>query len=315
MGSSNNNSALLVQAARMYYKQNLSQQQISEKLQLSRPVVSRLLSQARQEGIVRIEIVDPADAYGRLAQALKKSYGLREAVVIPNEGISDADLKLKLGKAAAEYLDGMIAAGMILGVSWGSTMQTMAEQVKSRASRDLTVVQLVGGFTGGYYNTHASEITQKIADSLQAKAFLLPLPAIVETASVKKAILSDRNLSRAVEMGRKCDAAVFSLGSFSPESILVKTRYFNAADVKALQNIGAVGDICTHVIKSDGAVCSRELEGRTLGIELSDLSGKQKSIAVAGGKEKWAVIKAGLIGGYFNVLITDEHTAQEMLSA
>ena len=208
----------------------------------------------------------------------------------------------------------MIRDELILGVSWGTTMQAMASQIKPRVSNNLTIVQLVGGFTGGYYDTHASEITQKIATALQAKPYLLPLPAIVETAEVKQAILSDRNLSRALEMGRKCDVAMFSLGSFSQESILVKAHYFNTGDVESLLKIGAVGDICTHVIKSNGSICSMELDNRTLGIELKDLNRKKKTIAIAGGRQKLNVIKAGLKGEYFNVLITDEHTVKELLS-
>ena len=53
---------------------------------------------------------------------------------------------------------------------------------------------------------------------------------------------------------------------------------------------------------------------RTIGIELFELKKKPYAIAVAGGKEKLSAIYAGLLGRNFNVLITDEWVASEILS-
>ena len=47
-------STILVEAARLYYEHQLSQLEISKKLKVSRPTVSRLLNQARITGIVKI---------------------------------------------------------------------------------------------------------------------------------------------------------------------------------------------------------------------------------------------------------------------
>ena len=51
----------MIDAARMYYQLDYSQQEIAQHLGVSRPTVSRFLQQAKHEGIVQITIVDPRE--------------------------------------------------------------------------------------------------------------------------------------------------------------------------------------------------------------------------------------------------------------
>ncbi len=50
---------IMTRVARMYYENNLTQEDIAQRLSLSRQKVSRLLIEARVQGIVRITIYDP----------------------------------------------------------------------------------------------------------------------------------------------------------------------------------------------------------------------------------------------------------------
>ena len=71
-------STTLVEAAKLYYEHQLSQFEISKKLGVSRPTVSRFLQQARETGIVRIEIIDPSEIGTRLEAALVKKFKLKK---------------------------------------------------------------------------------------------------------------------------------------------------------------------------------------------------------------------------------------------
>ena len=141
----------------------------------------------------------------------------------------------------------------------------------------------------------------------------MPLPAVVDNASLKNAILSDKNISKTLELGKKAEIALFTIGSFGFNSVLVKADYFEPEEVNELLKSGAVGDICSRIIKADGTICSKDLNDRTIGIDLEDLKKKQYSIAVVGGKVKLSATRAGLNGKWFNSLITDEWTATELL--
>lgn len=306
-------STILVEAAKLYYEHQLSQLEISKKLGVSRPTVSRLLQQARNIGIVKIEITDPSEVGTQLEAALVEKFELKKAIVVPNDTDDNTIVKKRLGKAAVLLVDKLISEGTILGISWGTTMQQVARQIRSRRVKDMVVVQLNGGISRAELDTHASEIAKTIGDSYNAIPYLMPLPAVVDNAKLKKAILSDKNISRTLELGRKAEIALFTIGSFGYNSVLVKADYFEPYEVEELLQSGAVGDICSRILKADGTICSEDLDSRTIGIELEELKKKQYSIAVAGGKEKLAAIHAGLKGKWFNSLITDEWIATELL--
>jgi len=307
------NSTILVEAAKLYYEHQLSQLEISQKLKVSRPTVSRLLNRAHSAGIVKIQIIDPSEVGTQLESALIKKFGLKKAVIVPGDTDEVNIIKKRLGKAAVLLVDQLISESTILGISWGTTMQQVARQIRSRRVKDMVVVQLNGGISRAEFDTHASEIAKTIGESYKAIPYFMPLPAIVDSANLKKAILSDKNISRTLELGRKAEIALFTIGSFGYNSILVKADYFESDKVDELLKYGAVGDICSRIIKADGTICSNELNNRTIGIELEELKKKQYSIAVAGGREKFAAIQAGLNGKWFNSLITDEWTATELL--
>ncbi|MCK4903638.1 MAG: sugar-binding transcriptional regulator [Candidatus Marinimicrobia bacterium] len=306
-------STILVEAAKLYYDHQLSQLEISKKLGVSRPTVSRLLQQARNTGIVRIEITDPSEVGTQLESALVDKFNLKKVLVVPNDTDDTRIIKKRLGKATVIFLDQLISEGIILGISWGTTMQEVARQIRPRSVKNMVVVQLNGGISRAEIDTHASEIAKTIGDRYKAIPYLMPLPAVVDNAALKNTILSDGNISRTLELGRKADIALFTIGSFGHDSILVRADYFEPNEVDKLLQSGAVGDICSRILKTDGTICSKNLNSRTIGIELKEIKKKPYSIAVAGGKEKLAAIQAGLKGKWFNCLITDEWIATELL--
>ena len=313
MPDSPTKTSLFVEVARLYYEHDYSQQEIANKLGLSRPSISRILRQARERGIIRIEINDPSNRGTLLENKIRQRFHLKKVIVVPDDGSSIDLLKSRLGYVAANYLDRLIQEDVVLGVSWGTTMQEVAKHLRSRPVKGVKVVQLNGGVSRAGYDTRASEVAQMIAEKYQAVPFLLPLPAIVDRAELKEAILSDRNISRTLNLAQSASIAMFTVGAFGYDSVLVKADYFEPAEVEFLLKNRAVGDICSRIITETGDICSNELNARTIGIDLEELHKKPYSIAVAGGPKKARPIYAGILGGHFNVLITDEGVAMKLL--
>jgi deoxyribonucleoside regulator len=312
MISEKNDISILVEAARLYYEHDFSQRQIAQKMGVSRPSVSRILHKARQEGIVKIEIKDPLDKGIRIENDLKTKYDLKKIVVVPEDD-NVAVVKERLGQAAYRMLNEIITDNIILGISWGTTMQEVARQSARKKMKNLTVVQLNGGVSKAALDTHASEIAQTLGEKFQATPYLLPLPAIVDSPRVKKVILSDKNIARTLDLGKRADIAMYTIGLFNRESVLVKADYFEKQEIKSLLKNGAIGDICSRIVDHDGKICSQTLNARTIGIERTDLVKKPYAIAVAGGKEKLPAIRAALRGKWFNCLITDSWISNELL--
>lgn len=309
-----NETTQLVEVARLYYEHGFSQEEIARKIGISRPGISRLLQRARETGIVRIEIIDPEHEGTRLELLIREKYGLKAAVVVPNDSPS-VQIKKRLGQAAVRFLKDMMQKDLILGVSWGSTMQEVAAGFPAKPVQGMIVVQMNGGVSKAEYDTHASEIAQRIGERCRAVPFLLPLPAIVDSAEVKKAIISDRNIGRTLQYARDAKIGVFTIGLFNQDSVLVRADYFSDAEVRELIGKGAVADICSRIIDQEGRICSPELDQRTIGIDLEALQQKDYSIAVAGGREKLPAIRAALKSKVFNVLITDEWNATNLIES
>jgi len=310
-GSFSNN--MLLEISKLYYFHHFSQQKIAEKLGISRPTISRALSLAREIGIVRIEIYDPLEHCSKLEKDMTDKFKLKKVIVVPKEDFDGNKIKERLGVAAAKYLEQLIKDEIILGVSWGTTMQQVVKNLTPRYFKNMTIVQLVGGISRVEYETHASEIAMKFGEKYQSVPFLLPLPAIVDKPKLKQTIEQDKNISQVLKLARQSQIAIFSIGSFHNNSVMVKANYFTKSQANALIKQGAVADICSRIITGEGKICSMELNNRTIGIELEDLKNIKDSIAVAGGRNKLQAIKAGLHGQYFNTLITDEITASELL--
>jgi deoxyribonucleoside regulator len=304
---------LVLEAARFYYEHHLTQSQIASKLEVSRPTVSRLLQEARDQGVVRIQIIDPSASGTRLEKRLRDQFGLKHVVVVPYDGEPGQVLKSRMGYALIDLLDTLIDDNSTLGVSWGTTMQAATKHLRSRPVKNMTVVQLNGGVSKAELDTHASEIAGKMGENYHATPYLLPLPAIVDNPELKTAIISDRHIAKTLKLAREADIAAFTVGAFGSNCVLVKADYFESDEVQDLIDQGAVADICSRLIKADGSICSLALDQRTIGIELEELKAKPYSIAVAGGPDKEQAVKAGLTGKWFNSLITDEQTARKLL--
>lgn len=303
----------LIEVAKMYYQFDFSQQKIAEQLGISRPSVSRLLQQAKEKGIVQIKIVDQTEGTEQLAERLKQNFNLKHCIVIPVLDSNKEIIKQDLGEAAANFLYEIVKDGDIIGATWGTTMFQVAQKVQHKNVKGVSVVQLNGGVSYSETNTYASEILNYLSAAFNTVPHFLPLPAVVDHSLVANAILSDRHIKQVLELGKKCNIALYTVGDLYNDSTLLKAGYYSTEDFEMIKAQGGVGDICSRIFNRHGDICSKELDDRTIGINLSDLSNKEYSILIAGGLDKIDGIYGALTGRFSNVLITDQYTAQSLL--
>ena len=297
-----NKNKLAISAAKLYYQSGFSQADIAKELQLSRPSVSRLLQYAKDMGFVRIEIFDPIEDQGQLAQKVASAYGLRQ-VCIANAPIEDEEeVKKYIGQRGAAYINEIIQDGDIIGVGWGTTLHSLSHQLIPHPLKGAQIVQLEGG----------NEILEKFAKNYETIAQYLPLPVLFDSKEVKEMVYRDRHIKRVLELGRNANIAIFSVGTVRDNALFFRLGYADTQE-KAYLKSHAVGDICSRFFDKDGNISSQELNDRTVGIALDDLRNKEYSILLSGGEGKIASIRAALKGGYANVLITDQFTAKRLL--
>ncbi len=304
---------LLTKVATLYYRNQLTQDEIAHRLGLSRQTVGRHLHRALQQGIVAIEIRSPLLFSAELEYRLESAYGLAEAVVLAPPADTEESIKSTLGQAAAVFLRRRVQRGDVIGVSWSSTLLECAHQLVGCEPREVTVVQMNGSLDRTSYPTRAEYTVHRIAQAFGGEAVTLVAPMLVDRADIRASLLSDSRIAAALELARRADVAVFGVGDVTEESSLYKTGYIEDQLLAELRAGGAVGDICGRFYDGDGRPVLAELEERTVAIELAGLREKRLSLAVAGGARKVAAIRGALLGGYCNALITDEDTARALV--
>jgi deoxyribonucleoside regulator len=304
--------AKVIEAAKLYYLLDYNQNEIAKTLGVSRPTVSRFLQQAKSEGIVQINIMDPTEDVLNLSLQLKNKFNLKKAIVVPIPQFENHIIKNYLGEKAAAYLNEIVKDDDIIGVTWGTTLYHIAIELKQKFVKNVKVVQLKGGVSHAETNTYASEILYLFGQAYNTTPHNLPLPAIVDHVVVKQAMEADRHIRKILELGKQANIALFTIGSIKTDSLLFQLGYFTESDLESLYG-KAVGDICSRFFDKDGKVCNKSLNERTLGIDFEDLRQKEHSILVAGGPNKIEGILGALKGKYANVLITDQFTAKFLL--
>jgi deoxyribonucleoside regulator len=303
---------LAVRAAELYYEENKTQDEIGAILRITRWKVGRLLHQAREKGIVRIEIAHPKARRLGMEHELVERYGLSSAVVVPRD--SDTTLSDRVASAAADYLVSMRPRTHRLGVSWGDTLHRIALALPSQWSTPVNVVQINGGVSRSRAPGLAAATATMIAAKSGGEVTLLPTPAIMERVDAKKAIESDRSVSSVLDQANNADTYLFSAGPATEVSIHLHSGYIEPSDIERLQSLGAVGDVLGRYITPEGHIADRELDERTLGLSLETLRRAERSIAVVAGADKHPVARAIVTSGLATVLITDEDTADYLLN-
>lgn len=304
---------LMVRVATMYYLEDLSQQEIGQRLSLSRQKVQRLLARSRDLGIVEIRILDDGRSRRPLEQKLEQRLGLIEARVVSSD---PSVMRTQMARIAADTMVSRAKDDMVIGVSWGTTLSGMLPflETTKKPLRNVRVVQLNGGLARTAIPTGAGYLLEALAGALHGTAVHLPTPAIVDTAEICAALLADSQVRDILELGQRSQMAVFSIGVPGSDSVLVRSGYFDSAYMAQLcqEHLG-VGDICSRFFRIDGSLADAALDARTIGIELHRLKDIPVRIAVAGGPEKRQGLLGAARGRYFNCLVTDELTAQWLL--
>jgi deoxyribonucleoside regulator len=305
----------LITVARMYYEQDLSQQEIAGRLGVARSSISAMLKLCREQGIVEIRVNDDSSHVSRLAATLRERFGLADAVVVP-AGADSAQAKAHVGMAAARRLRPLLHEGIRIGISWGTTLYELVRHLEPLPLRGSEVVQLHGGLGAGDPAVDGFGLAQKLAEKLAGAYRIVQAPLVVRDVSLRQMLLKEPGVARVLEEAASVELALFGIGSNLPAvSSLVRAGFLRAEDSEALLSAGALGTVCGLHIGADGAVLPCDVNDRLVGIDRATLERIPVRLCVAAGAEKTAVVLAALRGGFVTMLVVDEPIAVSLVGA
>lgn len=307
-----NDLRIMLKVCDMYYKQDLNQEDIAQRLGLSRPTVSRILKNARADGLVQIDIFPPGEIhYFELERAIERQYGLKDVIIIKEDPSLDVQ-KREVGKATAQFLMRVVKNNNIIGVSMGTTLTHIAPFLSPGSGPNLTFIPLVGGMGQLGMEVHCNQIVADLARASHGKFMLMHAPAMVSDQRIKDNLMQDAYISKVLDMTRKLDVALVGIGVPTSESTVIATGYYSAEDVRQLRENNVAGDVCMHFYDINGNTDCFTVNNNVCGMDINDLRHTPYSIGVATGVSKINAIIGAINGRYINVLITDAACAQQL---
>ncbi|MBU2328027.1 MAG: sugar-binding transcriptional regulator [Alphaproteobacteria bacterium] len=312
--SSDQRDHLIVQVAKLYYDLDRTQSEIANELGLTRWQVGKLLTEAKEAGIVRIEITPRAGRRTSVELELQRNFGVKEAIVVSAGEIDDPSLVVdSVAQAAATHLASLSPKPKLIGVSWGRTMSAVARALPKDWCPGLHVVLVNGSTALTATSSRNSAVAEEFAQSTSGRATLLPVPAIIGSKSTRMALEQDPIIGRVLALAEEAPVLCFGLGGLTSQSVLLGSGYLGDEDIARLRNLHAVGDIMGRFVDRDGHIADVQLDDRTIGLRLEAIAAKERVIGVAAGEDKHRIAAACLRAGYVTDLVTDEVTARRIL--
>jgi deoxyribonucleoside regulator len=306
---------LMIKVAKLYYELNHSQEQISKSENISKSSVSRILKKAVAKGYVKFDINYPLESLKELENEFLKYFDIKKIFIVPSF-VDDYSLRMNDAcKVLAQDILALIKDDEIISVSWGRTMDCLSNNLMAinPPKKNIRVVQLNGSVAINIISTKSVSIVEKFSDAYSGTGYLLPVPVVVDDKKIAEAIMSDSQINMVMQMAKKSQLAIFSIGHVSSQSVLIERGVISKEQFRELSGIGAVGDVCSRYFDVNGNLVDKDLNERTIGISFDDLMKKQNRIAIAIGEHKAKAIIGALRSGIISSFYTDEITAKEVI--
>ncbi len=314
MALSDDKRALLAKVATLYYEENLTQADIARRLNISRPQVSRLLAESRQEGVVEIIIHQPVNRHASLKQDLLHRFCLKNVQIVSLNQVGYAQMVEKLGVLAARHLEEYLQDGMILGISWNTGVYQVVNALQAAGKKKVTVVQLTGAVGAANPLIDGPDLTRWLAQTLGGQYKYLPAPLLVDNPTTRQALLQDRSIRDSMMLMEQMNTALIGIGSLSPAlSSLLLTGHVSEQELREIIRQGGVGDICCYHFDLHGKILPLELHQRLIAVSLETLRKTPYVIGVGGGIDKASAVLGALRLGVVDCLITEEIAARAVL--
>ncbi len=297
----------------LYYVAGNTQDQIALKLGVSRQTAQRLVSLARSEGLVRVQIDHPIANCLELAEALRERFKLRYVDVVPTDPGSESTITGVAESASAEMERWLKREEPVLiAVGTGRTLKAAVELLPRMDCRQHRVVSLTGNIapdgSAAYYN-----VVFTMSDSVNVRSFPMPLPVIASSPGEREMLHAQAMIRPTLELADKADVTFVGIGELTDDAPLYVDGFITTAELKALQKAGAVGEIVGWSFDAEGKFI-RDITNER--VASAPIPPRESSlvIAAAKGPRKLPGIRGAIHGNLINGLITDEETAAKLLA-
>ena len=300
-----------VRAAWLYYVEGLTQQEAAKLLDINRVQVTRLLADARKRGEVDIRINTSISSIIEAERAVEQAFGIAKVIIAPL-ACEDHDPTKAIAWVAGQFISDYVQSDMKIGVGWGRTLYSSLPHIHGRELDNVRVISLLGGISQAK-RFNPAEFAWQFAELFKGEGYLVPAPALVDSAETKHALLERCGINQIFELADNLDVAFLSAGGIEGITTSYRLGHVAEADRQSLIAAGAVGDLLYNFISEDGGLIDHNVNTRGISVGIDRLKNAKDRVLISGGKEKVKVLLGCVRLVKPTVFITDEYTAKAML--
>lgn len=310
---------LLVKAAWLYYVHGQGQEQVAKALHLSRTKVTRLLSHARESGIVKISVEHETVETLALADWIASRYGVENCILTPPlpedpapSAAIEAINRQSVGMAAANVLMRRCLSNrpMTIGVGAGRTVARVIDSIVNLTKSDLTALSLIG-------TTHRDEgissysLALLLSDAVGGKARTLPTPIYMGSPASRQALERDPVIAELLQATAQTDINILSCGPAKGDSSFSMRAGLTEEDGVILEKADVACELAGFFLKADGSFAETPLNDRRIGVSFETLKATD-NIVVASGTHKAEPLKAVMAAGIAKTIVIDNALAGQL---
>ncbi len=221
----------MVEIAKMYYEEDLTQNEIAKRLGVSRPLVSKMLADAKEAGIVTIQINSPFVSNDFLMEEIKKKYNIEGGMVIPQADTDYLTDQVILNNVIS-YMSNDLKKYRKFGLGWGKNIGDLVQKLEvSEKKMELEgyVCPLVGNISMPTKDFHSNELVRIFSQMTFLKPYYLFAPAFLATEQEKNLFINIENYKDIKRLWEKLDVAVLSIGNHHTSTSVVAATPIAAA--------------------------------------------------------------------------------------
>ncbi|WP_246462356.1 sugar-binding transcriptional regulator [Trueperella pecoris] len=301
------------EAAVMHFVQGETMESIARRLSVSRSTVSRLIAEAKDEGLVQVTIHPPEEAAGEMQARIAQMFNVRVKVVPVPFGVNETRRLNAVAQVAGITVSNLMKPDTIIGLAWGNTVAAIVDHLVPRPARGSIAVQLNGAANASTTGVpYAGSLMEAFGKAFGAAVQYFAVPAFFDFAATREALWRERSINAVREVQQRADIALFGIGSLTSKnpSMVYSGGYLSEGELEKLREDGVVGDICTVLLRGDGSWEDLEINSRASGPTPTLLRQIPQRIGVVSGADKIPATVAALLAGVITDLIIDEDSAE-----
>ncbi|QUO39070.1 transcriptional regulator [Dysosmobacter sp. Marseille-Q4140] len=297
----------LAHVARRYYLEDRKQSDIAAELGVSRPLISRMLSEARELGVVEILIHEPGTRASSLLDRLRMTSSIRGGVLVEDGEDEDATNQL-LSQGAVDLLRQIGARR--LGVGWGYLIGQLVTWLEKHPQPDSSVTDicpLVGNASIPARNYQSNENVRLMAQQLGAAPHFLYLPALPDSLEEKQVLCSTEVYRQIHQQWEQIDTALVNIGDYpSSPDFASLVRYGSL-----LQQQHACGRMLVYYFNEAGTIIQSD-QDFAIQVPLETLMRCPNIVGVCSANTSARALRGALRTGAFTHIVARAALAQTL---